>query len=276
MLTGALMKNIALLASVLSVGLVACSGASEDDSVTEGAVRGPSLEQARNVVKDFYGQWGPAMKDSYPALTAEANTKIAAAWDHARHEPYFADGGYENPFTGNDGHIGGGPIKVDAAQYAFGLNEAVMTVHSASPIGHDNLITVRVRLSDLKISDISLNIRECGTVEEGFLWSLVGTYDMKSSYPSASGGAGRVEVYWNENTKENCVVARCLERCGEKMSRSLKVRVDGADWVTDAGKFEWWAGPIKVKAPGRCIDVRASFGDEGVAGSTTFDNKHCG
>jgi len=271
------MKKIGIVVSLLSVCLVACTATGQDDSIAEGALSGPSLDQAKKVVKDFYAS-DLRMKDRYPELTAEANAKIAAAWAEARQSPYFNDGGFEIPFTGTSGHFGVGRVTIDAPAYAFGLKEAIMTVHAKNPAtGGDNLATVRVRLADLKIADISLNVHECsGGAANAFAWDLVGNYDMKSAYPSADGGAGRVEVYWNGTTKENCVVARCVERCGEKIPRSLKVRVDGADWVTDAGDFAWWAGPVKVTAPNRCIDVRANFGHDGVAGSTKFDNKHCG
>jgi hypothetical protein len=259
-----------LCACVLS----ACAGNAEDEGQSEAEVRGRSLAEAQQTVKRFYEHGiGPAA--SYPQLTAEANAKLKEAWDNQRKDnPYFDDGGYENPFTGFDGHLGIGSFNVDAPQYVQGLQEAVMTVHTkGADMRNEELVTVRVRVSDLKISDVSLNIHDCGG--ESWKWNLVGQYGMKAAYPSTSNTGGRVEVYWSEESKENCVIARCVERCDEKMLRSLKVRADGADWVTDSGQFSLFAGPVKVRAPGRCIDVRANFGDEGVAGSSSFDNKHC-
>jgi hypothetical protein len=258
----------------LACALIACGGpGDEDDASSEGALQGHTLTAAREVVKKFYGRTGPDINAEHPELTAEASRKIK---DYRDHQPATECYGVRGAFTGipcNDADS----VVVDEPNYVFGMNEASMTVH-AKTLGHDYedgsidreevLVTVRVRLSDLKISDISLGT-ECGDS-----FQLVGRYDMRSAYPSAEGGAGRVEVYWSDMTKENCVIARCLERCGEKMTRSVKVRADG-DWVTDKGEFELFAGPVKVRAPGTCIDVAASFGPEGVAGETKLENKHC-
>jgi hypothetical protein len=256
----------------LVCGLAACGGTSDDESSAEGAVQAHTLVQAQKLVKDFYGDSGPHLRgQNFPELTAEFNAKLQAWWHSLPPESDFTD----DPISGSAAFDGDRVITVGKPNYVFGEKEAVLTVqlstvfHGGEPSQRDELATVRVRMSDLKISDISLT-RECGP---GF--ELVGQYDIRTTYPNASGGAGRVEVYWSRDTLENCVIARCVERCDEKMRRSVSLRAEGGEWVTDKGEFSLYAGPVKVRAPSTCIDVRASFGPEGDMGEATLNDKHC-
>jgi hypothetical protein len=260
------------MVGLLVCGLAACGGESEDASTAEGAVQTHTLAQAQKAVKDFYGEEGPRWRPEggYPELTAEANEKIRQYLSTLPEATDF----FVNPFTGTGG-LAPRLVSVGKPNYVFGEKEAVMTITVSELLegiapGHlDQLVTVRVRMADLKISEVTA-AEECGGDFE-----LVGQYDMRTTYPAAAGGAGRVEVYWSNLTRENCVIARCVERCDEKIRRSVSLRADGGEWVTDAGQFSLYAGPVKVKAPSTCIDVKASFGEDGDLGQVRFDNKHC-
>ncbi|WP_438313222.1 hypothetical protein ACSHWO_18730 [Streptomyces sp. HUAS TT3] len=68
-----------------------------------------------------------------------------------------------------------------------------------------------------------------------------------------------VIVYYDPATGVNCVVNRrtALGEFGKKAWLEVSVWADGGSVFTDAGNFSQMAGPVSVRAPGKCINVKA-------------------
>ncbi|MEU1392786.1 MULTISPECIES: spore-associated protein A [unclassified Nonomuraea] len=86
---------------------------------------------------------------------------------------------------------------------------------------------------------------------------------------------GILEVYYSSGTGKNCALtygdgpyANTTSWKGVVISRG-----DGSGKDSDAGNYQYYAGPVYVSAAGQCIDV------EGISPSWTsvkLDNVHCG
>ena len=116
-------------------------------------------------------------------------------------------------------------------------------------------MTVKVRLSDSKISDFHPNHEECGPD-----FFLVGEHPYALALAERSAPSNRLEVYYSNETGENCAVARCISDCGRSEDRGVALRRTGDDaWKKDIGHYAFYAGPVKVHAESTCIDVSSSF-----------------
>lgn len=69
-----------------------------------------------------------------------------------------------------------------------------------------------------------------------------------------------IPVFYDAATGYNCVVNRrtILGGSGTKARITVSIWPDGGSAVTDAGNFATQAGPVKIKAPGKCINVKAT------------------
>ncbi|MFD8891092.1 hypothetical protein [Streptomyces sp. NPDC059566] len=69
-----------------------------------------------------------------------------------------------------------------------------------------------------------------------------------------------IPVFYDAATGTNCVVNRrtMLGGSGTKAWITVSVWADGGSPITDAGNFATQAGPVKIKAPGKCINVKAT------------------
>ncbi|MFD4925986.1 hypothetical protein ACFRSX_30205 [Streptomyces goshikiensis] len=70
----------------------------------------------------------------------------------------------------------------------------------------------------------------------------------------------QVPVFYDSATGVNCVVNRRtgLGGAGTKAWISVSIWPDGGSVIGDAGNFAAQAGPVKVRAPGKCINVKAT------------------
>jgi hypothetical protein len=91
---------------------------------------------------------------------------------------------------------------------------------------------------------------------------------------------GYVYLMYNRSTGYNCVVSikTAYYRTATYTTATLKVK--GGKTYTDKGKFKYYAGPVKVKARGKCVsywgstrDTRLDFA-EATGGRKAFGN--CG
>ncbi|MCF6473163.1 spore-associated protein A [Nonomuraea sp. MG754425] len=107
----------------------------------------------------------------------------------------------------------------------------------------------------------------------GSSYNRVGVYNIgvdKYGYRT-----GVLEVYYSSSTGKNCALtygdgpyANTTSWKGVIISRA-----DGSGRDSDAGEYQYYAGPVYVSAPGQCIDV------EGVSPAwtvTTLNDVHCG
>ncbi|MEU4538480.1 hypothetical protein AB0G15_26900 [Streptosporangium sp. NPDC023825] len=91
---------------------------------------------------------------------------------------------------------------------------------------------------------------------------------------------GHVYLMYNRSTGYNCVVSikTAFYRTATYTTATLTVK--GSKPKTDAGKFKYYAGPVKVKARGKCVSYWGSTRDtrldyaEATGGRKTFGN--CG
>lgn len=85
------------------------------------------------------------------------------------------------------------------------------------------------------------------------------------------GSQGSVYLLYSTATGQNCVTAVRKSGSG-KVSARAYLEVKGHQRATDAGTFQYYAGPVKAKAPRTCV----KWG--GAIGSATYDSpfEHCG
>ncbi|WP_433292092.1 protein kinase domain-containing protein [Actinoplanes sp. CA-030573] len=82
---------------------------------------------------------------------------------------------------------------------------------------------------------------------------------------------GRVYLMYNAATGKNCTVALKATDLGQATAASAYLEVQGQPRVTDAGAFEYYAGPVKAKADGVCVKWGGTIGDA----SYDSDFEHC-
>lgn len=100
---------------------------------------------------------------------------------------------------------------------------------------------------------------ECGAG-----YTKVGDYAIESQ--------GRLEVYYSSSTGKNCAITR--DSNPNSGFKAVHISVAGASgWAdSDSGSFTYYAGPVYVSAPGKCIDVSVHIG----TASTSKWSVHCG
>ncbi|SDK40478.1 hypothetical protein SAMN05421874_107216 [Nonomuraea maritima] len=89
---------------------------------------------------------------------------------------------------------------------------------------------------------------------------------------------GYVYLMYNRRTGYNCVVTIKTSYYRTPTYTTAMLRVQGSKPVTDAGKFKYYAGPVKLKAAGKCVaywgtirNTRIDFA-EAKGGRATFGN----
>lgn len=77
-------------------------------------------------------------------------------------------------------------------------------------------------------------------------------------------------------TRKNCAVTFKVTRIGTPSYTAVSLRKAGGGFHTDKGRFKYYAGPVYVKAPGKCVQfggvVKVKAGV--AAGRSPFGN--CG
>lgn len=72
---------------------------------------------------------------------------------------------------------------------------------------------------------------------------------------------GTTYQLYNSGTGENCVVTlKSGPDVGKATSVSATIEVQGAGSKTDSGNYEWYAGPVKMPAKGKCVRFAGSAG----------------
>ncbi|SEM05264.1 M23 family metallopeptidase [Nonomuraea pusilla] len=84
------------------------------------------------------------------------------------------------------------------------------------------------------------------------------------------GSQGKVVLLYSTSTGENCVVTLRNSASGKAAMRAY-LEVKGQARKTDAGSFQYYAGPVRAKAPRTCV----KWG--GAIGSAVYDSpfEHC-
>jgi hypothetical protein len=77
---------------------------------------------------------------------------------------------------------------------------------------------------------------------------------------------------WSDKAGQNCVVTMKTTNVGQKTPVSATLEVQGGDSRTDSGNFEYYAGPVKLPARGKCVRFSGSVG----SGSTSAGWASCG
>ncbi|MER7501188.1 M23 family metallopeptidase [Nonomuraea pusilla] len=85
------------------------------------------------------------------------------------------------------------------------------------------------------------------------------------------GSQGKIVLLYSTSTGENCVVTLRNSASGKAAMRAY-LEVKGQARKTDAGSFQYYAGPVRAKAPRTCV----KWG--GAIGSAVYDSpfEHCG
>ncbi len=77
---------------------------------------------------------------------------------------------------------------------------------------------------------------------------------------------------WSDKAGQNCVVTLKTTNVGERSAVSATLEVQGGSSKTDSGNFEYYAGPVKLPARGKCVRFSGSVG----SGSTSAGWASCG
>ncbi|WP_189144513.1 serine/threonine protein kinase [Nonomuraea glycinis] len=77
---------------------------------------------------------------------------------------------------------------------------------------------------------------------------------------------------WSDSAGQNCVVTMKTLNVGKKTAVSATLEVQGGGSKTDSGSFEYYAGPVKLPAKGKCV----RFSGSSTTGSTSADWASCG
>lgn len=83
---------------------------------------------------------------------------------------------------------------------------------------------------------------------------------------------GKVYLTYTSSTGQNCVVTMKTSKLSSKTTTSAFLEVKGAKRATDRGSYTYYAGPVKKKAPGKCVKWGGSIG----SASYTSPFEHCG
>jgi hypothetical protein len=113
-----------------------------------------------------------------------------------------------------------------------------------------------------------------GVCGAGFTKVKGGTSPLKSGRDTF----GYVYLMYNRSTGYNCVVSIKTAFYRSATYTTATLTVKGGKPKTDAGKFKYYAGPVKVKARGKCVsywgstrDTRLDFA-EATGGRKAFGN----
>ncbi|MFD0855747.1 hypothetical protein ACFQ07_26125, partial [Actinomadura adrarensis] len=79
---------------------------------------------------------------------------------------------------------------------------------------------------------------------------------------------GRVYQLYSSGTKKNCAVMMKSVNVGRPSSVNVWIQPQGGSRVSDSGSFSWYAGPVYVYAPGKCVRVGS--------GSSVSSYANCG
>ncbi len=104
------------------------------------------------------------------------------------------------------------------------------------------------------------------------------SYHFVNELPLAVKGrqVGLTVLGYSAKTRKNCAVTFKTARIGTPSLTAVSLRKQGGRFRTDKGKFKYYAGPVYVNAPGRCVQfgglvkVKAGL----AVGRTPFGN--CG
>ncbi|MFC4120074.1 protein kinase domain-containing protein [Nonomuraea zeae] len=88
---------------------------------------------------------------------------------------------------------------------------------------------------------------------------------------SQSFNGGETFQLYNSGTKQNCVVTMKYVGVGKESPVSATLDVQDGGSATDSGNFKYYAGPVKLSAPGKCVKFSGSVG----AGSTAAGWANC-
>jgi hypothetical protein len=81
----------------------------------------------------------------------------------------------------------------------------------------------------------------------------------------------RVSLLYNASNGYNCVVAIKTTKIGTASDVGAFLEVEGSARTTDRDEYGYYAGPVKKKAPGKCV----KWG--GMVGSSSYTSgfEHC-
>ncbi|MGN9836751.1 serine/threonine protein kinase [Nonomuraea sp. H19] len=77
---------------------------------------------------------------------------------------------------------------------------------------------------------------------------------------------------WNNSTGQNCAVTMKTADVGKSSPVSVTLEAQGGGQDSDSGNFEYYAGPVKVSARGKCVKISGSVGSQ----STSTGWANCG
>ncbi|MBB2742493.1 UNVERIFIED_ORG: hypothetical protein FHR35_002315 [Microbispora rosea subsp. rosea] len=77
--------------------------------------------------------------------------------------------------------------------------------------------------------------------------------------------AGTVYQLYNASTGENCVVTIKTADVGKATPVSATLEVQGGGMKTDSGNYEYYAGPVKLQAKGKCVRYSGRVGSAGAS-----------
>ncbi|MFI1566420.1 acetyltransferase [Streptomyces sp. NPDC020490] len=83
--------------------------------------------------------------------------------------------------------------------------------------------------------------------------------------------AATVYLLYSSSTGKNCVVT-IRDSSGTAAYMEASIRKSGGSWVSDAGNYSSYAGPVYVSAAGTCIQWEGMFGQ----GYYQSGWEHCG
>ncbi|MEU4571960.1 serine/threonine protein kinase [Nonomuraea sp. NPDC023979] len=89
---------------------------------------------------------------------------------------------------------------------------------------------------------------------------------------SSSFSGGATYQLWNNSTGQNCVVTMKTVDVGKATPVRATLEVQNGPSKTDSGNFEYYAGPVKLPAAGKCVRYSGSVG----SGSTSAGWANCG
>ncbi|MBE3008808.1 serine/threonine protein kinase [Microbispora sp. NEAU-D428] len=82
---------------------------------------------------------------------------------------------------------------------------------------------------------------------------------------SSTLAAGTVYQLYNAGTGENCVVTIKTADVGKATPVSATLEVQGGGSKTDSGSYEYYAGPVKLQAKGKCVRYSGRVGSAGAS-----------
>ncbi|WP_185949514.1 serine/threonine-protein kinase [Microbispora sp. KK1-11] len=87
-------------------------------------------------------------------------------------------------------------------------------------------------------------------------------FSVQRSSPMAGGTAYQL---YNPGTGENCVVTIKTADVGKATPVSATLEVQGGGSRTDSGNYEYYAGPVKLQAKGKCVRYSGRVGSAGAS-----------